>query len=153
MLFNPRGRIVSTAVVIATFTAPAGAWPHERGQKAQVRFLATGTLIRSTWTWNEDTYLAELTLTASAEPLLVRLIDSYPNEAPPLSRAVLTSSTGTALHVRRDTECDSSYGQMILRAAPGDPMAILHKKLGFQPHLTRTPAPDELLPCYRTVRR
>ena len=80
MLSNSRVRVVSVAVVLAISTAAAGAWPHKQGQIAQVRFLATSTLVRGTWGWNEDTYLAELRFTAGGEPLLVRLVDAYPNE-------------------------------------------------------------------------
>ena len=153
MLFNSLSRFASVAVVLATSAATAGARPHKQGQKAQIRFLATSTLVRGTWGWNEDTYLAELRLTTGGEPLLVRLVDAYPNAAPPLPRTALTSTSGTVLSVRRDTECDFPYGQMILRTAPGDPMSILLERLGYWPQLTRTPAPNELLFCYRTVRR
>jgi hypothetical protein len=118
-----------------------------------VRFLATRTLIRGTFGQNDDTYLAELTFTHKEGPVLVRLVDSYPNETPPLSRTTLISELGTTLKVRRDTDCDRPYGELILRTAPDDPMAILPEKLGYRPQLQRTPQPNEMLPCYRTVRQ
>jgi len=149
---NALVRFLSIVMVITISTATVYAWPHKNGQKARVQFLATSTLIRGNWGPNEDTYLAELTFTPEGDPPLVLLVDSYANEAPPLSRAVLTSSTGSAFNVRRDTDCDRPYGEMILRTAPGDPTAILPDRLGYQPQLPRTPEPNELLPCYRTVR-
>ena len=129
MLFNSLARFVSVAVVLAISAAAAGAWPHKQGPKAQIRFLATSTQVRGTWGWNEDTYLAELRLAAGGEPLLVRLTDAYPNAASPLSQTILTAPTGSALKVRRDMECDFPYGQIILRTALGDPMAILPRGL------------------------
>jgi hypothetical protein len=138
---------------IAVSASMAGAWPHKHGHKVQVRFVATSTLVRGTWGQNEDTYLAELSLSHDTESVLVRLIDAYPNEAPPLSREVLTSQSGTALRVNRDSECDRPFAQTLLRTAPGDPMAILPGRLGYRPPMDLTPEPDEHLPCYRTVRR
>jgi hypothetical protein len=152
VISSPLARIAYLFAVIAISTTIAGAWPHKNGQKARVRFLATSTLIRGNWGPNEDTYLAELTFAREGDPLLVRLVDSYPNEAPPLLRAALTSVTGTTFKVRRDMDCDRPYGEMILRTAPGDPMAILLERLAYEPQLRRTPEPDEVLPCYRTVR-
>lgn len=115
--------------------------------------MATGTLVRGTWGQNEDTYLAELSLSHDTESVLVRLIDTYPNEAPPLSREALMSPSGTVLRVSRDPQCDSLYGEMLLRTAPGDPMAILLERLEYQPQLSWTPQPSTNVPCYRTVRR
>ncbi len=117
MLSSSLVRVVSVAVVLAISAAAAGAWPHKRGQVAQIRFQATSTLVRGTWGWNKDTYLAELRFTTGGEPLLVRLFDSYPNAAPPLSRTALTSTSGTVFRVRRDAECDFPYGLMVLRTA------------------------------------
>jgi hypothetical protein len=153
VFFNSLARFASVAVVLAISAAAAGAWSHKQGPKAQIRFLATSTLVRGTWGWNEDSYLAELMFLAVGASLLLRLIVAYPNEALPLSQTILTSSSGTVLKVRRDMGCDFPYGQMILRTVPGDPMAILSERLGYWPQLTRTPAPNELLLCYRTVRR
>lgn len=152
MICSSITRIVSISTAIAIFVTATAAWPHKQGQKANVRFLATGTIVRFTGAWNEDTYLAELQFAVGDEWILARLIDSYPNEAPPLSRGVLTSSSGTGIKVRRDTECDSPYGQMILRTAPGDPLAILPERLGYQPQRQKPPEADAILPCYRTVR-
>jgi hypothetical protein len=122
------------------------------GKKTKVRVLATSTLIRNTWGSNEDTYLAELLFDRNDESILVRLIDSYPNEAPPLSRAALTSSAGTILRVKRDQGCDLPYSRLQLRSAPGNSMAMLPVKLSYQPKMDRAPAPESILPCYRVAR-
>jgi hypothetical protein len=151
--FSPLARMVFLATLIALSAATAGAWPHKIGQEAKVRFLATSTLIRTWGGPNEDTYLAELNFTPKDDPLLVRLVDSYPNVASPLPRATLTSVAGSVLRVRRDMNCDRPYGKMILRTAPGDPMAIMHEPLGYRPLMHSTPASKAVLPCYRIVRR
>jgi hypothetical protein len=120
---------------------------------ARTRFLAASTCIRGTWGLNLDVYLAEIAPQKGSEPVLVRLIDEYRNLDPPLSVDALTSAEGTTLRVRRDRQCDMPYNRIQLRTAPGDPMAILHEKLGYQPLLSRTPQLNEVLPCYRMVRR
>lgn len=153
MRFNDVAQIAALAVLSTLTSVPVGAWPHKQGQKVRVRFLATSTIIRSTWYWNEDTYLAELSIPRSSESILVRVVDEYPNEAPPLSRGVLTAASGTVLRVKRDTSCERRFGEILLRTAPADPMSILPERLGYQPPLDRTPAPGTVLPCYRTVRR
>lgn len=100
-----------------------------------------------------DVYLAEIVLHKGSEPVLARLVDEYNNLDAPISVVALTSATGATLRVRRDRQCDMPYAQMQLRTAPGDPMAILHERLGYQPQLSQTPQPTELLPCYRTAWR
>jgi hypothetical protein len=152
VISNSLARITTLVLFIAVSASMAGAWPHKHGHKVRVRFLATGTLVRGTWGQNEDTYLAELSLSHDTESVLVRMVDAYPNEAPPLSHAVLTSNSGTVLRVRRDSECDRPYAQMLLRTAPGDPMAILRERLNYVPQLDRTMDPKALLPCYRIAR-
>jgi len=122
-----------------------------RPVKAQVRFLATSQSIRGTWGANEDVYLAEIAVSVG-DKTLVRLIDKYPNLRSPLSTDSLTSTSGTILLLRRDTQCDMPFGKIQLRTAPGDRMAILPVKLKYQPQLLKNPEPNEILPCYRTVR-
>ncbi len=101
------------------FTNPAQAWPHRHsGKKARVHFVAESTLIRTSWGWNEDTYLAELRFSKQNESVLVRLVDAYPNEAPPLSYATLTAQLGTSL-------CGGDYAEAI--DASGD---LKHYDLG-----------------------
>jgi hypothetical protein len=134
-------------------TATAGAWPHRQELKAHVHFLATSTFLRSTFGQNEDTYLAELRFPKQNEAVLVRMVDTYPNYGLPLSRAVVTSSIGAVLLVKRDEECDRPFGEILLRTAPGDPMATLPERLAYRPHLDQTPAPEAILPCYRVLRR
>jgi hypothetical protein len=125
--------------------------PGLRPLKANTRFLAASTNIRRTWGANEDVFLAQIVPYRGSQPILVRLIDEYWNLLPPLSATTLTSATGTTLRLRRDAQCDMPYAKMQLRTAPGDPMAILHERLGYRPQLQKTPEPEELLPCYRTA--
>jgi len=152
VISNSLARITTLVLFVAVSASMAGAWPHNHGHKVRVRFLATGTLVRGTWGQNEDTYLAELSLSHDTESVLVRLIDAYPNEAPPLSREVLTSQSGTALRVNRDSECDRPFARMLLRTAPGDLMAILPERHGYRPPMERLPASQTILPCYRVSR-
>jgi hypothetical protein len=147
---------IRVAVVIAFVILPdivTARTPHIRPLKARTHVLATSTFIRGTWGTNQDIYLAEIIPHKGSLPILVRLMDEYLTFDPPLSVDGLTSTTGATLRIVRDVRCDIRYSQMQLRTAPGDPMAILPERLGYQPQLTRTPATDEVLSCYRTVRR
>jgi hypothetical protein len=117
-----------------------------------VKFLAASTLIRGTFGENEDTFLAQVLIAHGAESKLIRLIDAYANEAPPLSVAALRSESGTLMRIERDPRCDRLYGELPLRAAPGDSLAILPTKLSYLPHLELQLPPESILPCYRTVR-
>ena len=153
MISNPLVRSTCMAVAIALAVTPAGAWPHKNGEKARVRFLATSTLIRGTFGQNEDTYLAQVFTARGDESYLIRLVDAYPNETPSLPKATLTSDSGTLLRIQRDPQCDRLYGEMLLRTAPGDPMAILHERLSYRPQMERAPEPTSNLPCYRTERK
>jgi hypothetical protein len=149
-----RGMQAAVAIVMAVFSGIAAAKSHPpRPFTAHAHFLATSTCIRGTWGTNLDVYLAEIVLQKGNAPVLVRLVDEYRNLDPPLAKETLTSEMGTTLRVRRDQICDMPYAQMQLRTAPGDPMAILHERLGYQPSLQQTPQPHELLPCYRNVRK
>jgi hypothetical protein len=152
MCLKRKSRLAAVLAIAVMITASAGAWSHRHEQKARVRFLATSTLIRGTWGLNQDTFLAQLLLPKQNEMVLVRLVDAYPSDWPPLSRAVLQSGNGTILHVQRDQECDRPFRETLLRTAPGDPMAILPERLGYQPQLDRTPEPGTILPCCRTIR-
>lgn len=125
---------------------------RKRPIKANVRFLATSTLLRSTIGLNEDSYLAEISLDGQSGPSLALLMDLYPAFAPPLTKKVLTAQNGTMIRVRRDPVCDIRYGGLLLRAAPGDLIAILPIKLVYKPDLKLTPSPDLEVPCYRTAR-
>lgn len=144
---------IAALLIVITLAGPsAGAWPHHHGKKARVHFLANSTLLRYTWGQNQDTYLAQLFFPKQSVPVLARLVDVYSNGWPSLSRKVLKSDTGTILRVERDEDCDRPYGEMLLRTAPGDLLAILPERLHYQPHLDDTPAPDSILPCYRVIR-
>jgi hypothetical protein len=140
-------------VGMAMAVTSADARPHIRVQKAQVRFLATSTEIRGTWGTNEDAFLVEFEPVHNGELQLVRLLDEYPNPYPPLPAEILKSQSGTILRVRRDLQCDRPFGEILLRTAPGDPMAILPERLTYQPQMDRIPDAQKLVPCYRTVRR
>jgi hypothetical protein len=142
--------------VVVTFSILSGIaaakTPRIRPLKAHVHFFATGACVRGTLGGNQDTYLAEIVPQSGADPVLARLIDEFLTYQSPISVEALTVPDGTILRIRRDTQCDLPYGQIPLRTAPGDPMAIVRAKLHYQPHLVRTPTQDEVLPCYRTVR-
>lgn len=145
------------AVVIALISCacmPLHAWHRRRARliQANVRFIAASTLLRSTVGRNEDSYLAEFSPRGSTDASLIRLIDVYPAFAPPLSRETLTSKSGTGLRLRRDPVCDIRFGDLLLRAAPGDLIAILPVKLVYRPPLDPRPASGAIIPCYRTAR-
>ena len=147
---------IGLAAVVAFALLPgmiAAKTSQLRPQKMQTRFLATSICMRETWGTNEDDYLAEIVPHEGADPLLIRVVDEYPNLELPLSNDLLTSRIGSTLRVMRDFGCDIPYSQMQLRTASGDPMAILPERLGYQPTLDRTPSAGQMLPCYRTVRR
>jgi hypothetical protein len=133
MHLNRLSQTAAALWMITTIAVSAGAWPHKQGEKALVRFLATSTLFRTTRGTNEDAYLAEMKRPKKNERILVRLMDAYPNRFAPLSRAVLQSPSGTVLIVKRDIECDRPFGQILLRTAPGDPMAILPERMSYTP--------------------
>ena len=153
MRSNRLSHTAAILLIAALNTSTAAAWSHRHGSKARVHFLAASTLIRGTWGPNEDTYLAQLLLLKQNEAVLVRLVDAYPNEWPPRAREALMSDAGTVLRVKRDAGCDRPFGEMLLRTAPGDPMAILSERLSYTPPLERTPASGTILPCYRVLRR
>ncbi len=149
------GNGLNTAAIFIAITLvgnPAGAWPHHHGQKVRVRFLANSTLLRGTWGMNQDTYLAQLSFPKQSAPVFARLMDVYPNGWPPLARNVLKSNTGTILRVQRDEDCDRPFGEMLLRTAPGDLLAILPERLQYQLNLEDQPTPDSILPCYKVIR-
>lgn len=152
LIFGNLLRAVTAIAVIAISVHSADARPRIRVQKTHVRFLAASTFVRGTWGYNQDIFLAELLSLRHGEPLLVRLIEEYPNGFPPLSADALTSPGGTVLRVLRDVQCDLPYASILLRTAPSDPRATLHERLGYSPQLDKTPEPDAILPCYRTVR-
>jgi hypothetical protein len=145
--------ILSFSLLAICTTASVEASHRAKDVKAQVRFLASSWFLRSTFGQNEDQYLVEMSKSPKETPFLAHLVDKYPNEAPPLSQEVLTSKTGTTLRLRRDIECDVPFGQLALRAAPGDLMATQLVALHYQPELQVAPQANAILPCYRTVRR
>ena len=154
-LFMSRKRLsflLALFISIMSASPTASARGHNRAQKSRVHFLATATLLRVTWGMNQDIYLAELVSKKADSSKLVRIVDEYPEFTSPLSHDVLTDQAGDVLRLLRDDSCDIVYAGMHLRTAPGDPMALLHERLGYQLNLQKTPDPDELLSCYRIVR-
>jgi hypothetical protein len=140
---------VCLASVSTIGTAASG---RSHNLKAQVHFVAASTSVHSGLGTSQDVYLVEMTPHGYDETILARLIDEYPPYRVRLSHEILISVEGATLRIRRDPTCDAAFALMPLRTAPGDPMAILPERLGFQPKLLNPIGPDEVLPCYRTVR-
>jgi hypothetical protein len=150
----PWNRVVVVFVCIAlTASSHAGKAEKNHPQKAVVHFLATGMLLRGTWGWNEDTYLAELVPKSGGMCQLARILDEYPSFVPPLTRATLIAKHGTVLRIRRDTSCDIAYTALHLRTAPGDPLAVVPISLNYQPQIDTATGVGEILPCYRIMRK
>lgn len=144
----------AAVVSVAAFLSPRGLEGSSRPHPivARVRFLATSTSVRGVYSArNQDVYLADMT--SRDYDGLVRIVDDYPQYRPPISAAILTSREGTKLHLLRDRSCDVAYAEMPLRTAPGDPTATLPVKLTYRPTLPEAVQPEEILPCYRIVRR
>lgn len=151
---HPLGIPLLLAAALIAAAGPAWARSASHARKATVHFLAAGTMVRISWGVSEDTYLSTLTFSPQAEPLTVRLIDEYSEAYPALSREILTAPRGVVLRVRRDASCDSPFANMLLRTAPGDPLAALPERLSYRlPSNVVAPAPDATLPCYRVARR
>ena len=134
--------------------AAAGNRSIGRTVRANVRFLATSSSVRSDWGGNEDIYLAEIEFNGTAREIgLAWLIDEYPPYRVSIPASVLTSASANHFRLARDRSCDLALGLMPLRTAPGDPMAILPEPLHFQPDLPEPVGPAEVIPCYRVIRR
>ncbi|MDR3725131.1 MAG: hypothetical protein P4K83_11675 [Terracidiphilus sp.] len=147
-------KTMSIGLLIALLMAnvASNAYDRHRPRKVKVHFLADSTLVRGSWGFNQDIYLAELIEKKDSGRRLVRIVDEYSPDAPPLSHEVLVDEQGTGLRVRRDESCDLAYGAMHMRAAPGDSMAILPIKMQYQPQFRQAPEQSELLPCFRIAR-
>ncbi len=125
--------------------------------KVTVQFLAESTAVRSSWAMNQYVYLVEVVSHrdySNSGAMLARLIDEFPPyDTSGSSSAMKIVSTGAAMRIVRDASCDVAYAKMPLRTAPGDPLAILPERLGYHPDLPRAVGEDEVVPCYRIVRR
>ena len=142
-----------TVLLVLIIVSGAAGQRHAHVLKAQVHFLATSTSVHFGEGMNQDIYLIEMAAIATGgQPTLARLIDEYPSYRSALSRSTLVSETGRVFRLERDADCDRFITQMPLRAAPGDPAAILPEKLGYSPVLPSAQLPEALLPCYRLVR-
>jgi hypothetical protein len=151
--FSVKAVGISLLAALQMMSPATNAHARHRPQKAKVHFLAAGALLRGSWGFNQDIYLAELIGKKEPGRQLVRIMDEYSPDAPPLSHEVLVDEQGTGLHIRRDESCDIAYGAMHLRAAPGDPMAMLPGRLSYELKFDQSPSADAALPCYRIVRR
>jgi len=151
------GRIYRAMLIGAlAFASPKmrAASPRPHPVVAKVRFLATSTSTRSTYAGSEDVYLAEVAFPGRTDDELpVRLIDDYPEYRGPIGPDVLQATHFTRFRLLRDATCDIALADMPLRTAPGDPMAILPVELHYQPELPHPVQSQQILPCYRIVRR
>jgi len=147
-----RQLLVIALLPFSSLAATAGT-PSPHSIRALAVFVATSTSVHNSYSGSEDVFLAEAQIGKNTvPPVLVKLVDHYPPSRAPMSQLILTSAAGTWLHLKRDPRCDVSFSAMPLRAAPGDPIAIIPEPLVFQPRLP-LPAPENLiLPCYRVVR-
>jgi hypothetical protein len=150
-VFRKSNSAVSVAFMFVSAISAVAAG-HLHPLKARVRFLATSTSVHSSLGTNQDVYLVEVKPHGGIETIVARLVDEYPPYRTLLSSEILTSSEGSTLKIMRDKNCDRAFAQMPLRTAPGDPMAILPERLGFQPQLANAVDPENILPCYRVVR-
>lgn len=139
-------------VIVSFMTMPVASAKSPKYISAQVRFMATSTSTRSSFGENQDVYLIEVKPRDGSDPQLARLEDIYPRYRDGLSEAVLKSPGWDHLKLIRDHSCDTAFGAMPLRTAPGDPAALLLERLGFHPRLPVKPPLNEVLPCFRTVR-
>jgi hypothetical protein len=105
---------------------------------------------RTTWGMDEDIYLVQLTFPKNGQQVLAWLVNEYSNWAPPIPIRLPRADDGTPFYLVRDSHCDLPYGELLLRTAPWDPMAILPERLVYRPRLKKIPESGEVLPCYRT---
>lgn len=152
MLFNSFKWIVVVSAISILFAESIHSWARKGGIQAQIRFVASSTFVRGTWGLNEDTYLVELRNSRSGSAFLALLIDTYPNEAPPIPYDVVTANKETAIRVRRNTKCDRQFGDIQLRSAPGDRSTLLPEKLIYKLQISIEPARDAIIPCFYTLR-
>lgn len=142
--------ILRVAVIVASasvFCAIADASSRKQVRTVHIRFLAASTILRSTFGYNRDTFLAALVQEGSPAQL-VCLIDEYQNSFPPLSQDALTDTSGTDLKVLREAGCDLISENLLLRAAPGGPIAILPIRLTYRlPDEWRHPSPGQCCPA------
>lgn len=150
---RPPFRLIALLAMLAASANIAAARDHRQVQRLRVRFLATGSEIHGTWGMNEDDFLASKVSRDGTEGQLIFLVDEYVSGTLSLSRDVLTSESGTVLRLKRDTMCDRPFGQIPLRAAPGDPLAILPISLQYDPQLPKPPDSNEVIACFRVVHR
>lgn len=152
-MFARKALLVACCLLLVVFVKRSEAGRPPKSIKPKIRFIATSWFIRGTWGRNEDKYLVELALSSKESPFFAYLIDNYQPESSPISQEALRSQTGTEFRVLRNTGCDIPFGQIALRTAPADLMAVLPGRLGYRPPLERLPNPATNIPCYRVLRR
>jgi hypothetical protein len=141
-------------LAFSALTTRATASSSEKKElRVRVHFLATSTSVRGSWFQSQDVFLVGMLRSDTDTPSLARLIDQYPAYRRPLSTNILSGDGSVFLHLRRDPACDIAFAAMPLRAAAGDPMAILPERLDFNPKLPRSINAAEILPCYRILKR
>jgi len=140
-------------LAFSALTTRATASSEKKELRVRVHFLATSTSVRGSWFESQDVYLVGMLRSDTDTPSLARLIDQYPAYRRPLSTNILSGDGSVFLHLRRDPACDIAFAAMPLRAAAGDPMAILPERLDFNPKLPRSINAAEILPCYRVLKR
>jgi hypothetical protein len=153
---RPEKKAVEVGVLLLTLLVSLGC-PAEkiRPAKVTVQFLAESTAFRSSWAENQYVYLIEIVSQQDySGPELARLIDEFPPYEVALSAQAMTATpTGAVVKIVRDQSCDVAYHTIPLRTAPGDLRAILPRRFSYRPELPRAVGGEEVVPCYRRVRR
>ncbi len=121
------------------------------GNKAGVRFVAQSMSFRTTWAYSEDVYLVEIHPSKNGQPYYGKLLDAYQGLGRPLPLQMVTSKSPITMKIARDSSCDVRYGNMLIRSAPGDPVALLPGKFTYESSETKSIPKDTMIPCYRTV--
>lgn len=131
---------------------PFAAGTHSHLPIAQVHFLATSVSVRNDYYDSEDDYLAEVQFVRRGDAaVLARLADGYAPSLEPIRSEILRAADGTRLRLLRDPSCDIVLADMPLRAAPGDPLAILPVQLEYRLDFPEAVEPEQILPGYRIV--
>lgn len=129
------------------------AWPHRKSPWLRVRFLAEETLVRGTWGINQDKYLAEFIPSGNCPSGILQIVDEYSEWDFPISFSDLSNKNGIKLRLQRDMSCDVMFSNLNLRAAPGDPEAILAVTMTYKPNNLKDISQNQTVPCYHIVRK
>lgn len=106
--------------ILGLFPECAGAKRKHRDiVDLHVRFVATGSSIRSSWAGNMDVYLVEADNGRDDKPAYAWLVDDYLSCQSPLSRELLVSEAGSVVRAQRDALRDAPLAGKPIRTAPG----------------------------------